>query len=91
VSLSAFELEVLDRVIADYEAVHTIQSDIARDLGRPVSTDEVATALLGLVRAALVEPFVYDAGASSYRCARVDQNPITDLWFLATEEGRSRS
>jgi hypothetical protein len=40
-SLTALQREVLSRVAEDYEAAHTITSDIARDLGRAVSEVEV--------------------------------------------------
>ena len=41
-------MEVLDRVADDYEAIHTIRGDMERDLARPVSEEEVASAFLVL-------------------------------------------
>ena len=39
-----FQMEVLGRVADDYEAIHTIRGDMERDLARPVSEEEVASA-----------------------------------------------
>ena len=88
-SLSSFELEVLGRVADDYEAIDTIRDDIARDLKRPVSDEEVGLALLALTRSGLVDAFVYDASSSQYRRADVDQSSVAELWFLTSKRGRS--
>jgi len=87
--LSAFELEVLDRVFDDYEAVDIIRGDIALDLGRPVSEEEVASALVALAHSGLVDVFVYDATSSTYRPAEIDSSSVADLWFLTNKHGRS--
>lgn len=88
-SLSAFEREVLGRVADDYEAADTIREDIARDLGRSVSEDELASALLTLARSGLVDAFVYDASSSQYHRADVQKSAVGDLWFLANKAGLS--
>jgi hypothetical protein len=86
-SLSAFELDLLGWVANDYEAVHTIRDDVARDLGRSVSSDEVLSALLTLVRLGLVDAFVYDVSSSQYRRANVEEASVVDHWFLVNEAG----
>jgi len=87
-SLSAFEREVLGRVSDDYEAVHTIRGDLARDLGRLVSDEEVASALLGLVRSGLVDAFVYDHATAEFRRVEAEKSPVDDLWFHTNQAGR---
>jgi len=85
--LSPFEREVLGWVLNDYEAIHTIRSDIARDLERPVSDEEVGAALLTLARAGYVDVFFYDVSSYQFRPAEVDKHPVADLWFLGNKEG----
>jgi hypothetical protein len=86
-SLSKFEVNVLGWVLNDYEAVHTIRGDIARDLGRPVSEEEVGAALLTLARMSLVDVFFFDVALSQYRPAGPDEFPVAQLWFLGNEKG----
>ena len=89
-SLSPFEVEVLGRVADDYEAVETIRDDLARDLRRPVSDEEVGVTLLALTRAGLVDAFFYDAAATKYRPAEIETVPVADLWFLTNKKGRAQ-
>ncbi len=86
--LSQFQLEILGRVADDYEAIDTIRDDIARDLERPVSDEEVWSALLSLAHSGLVDVFFYDASSSRYCPAEVDQFPVADLWVLTSKRGR---
>ena len=83
-----FQLEVLGRVADDYEAVSTIRGDIERDLGRTVSEEEVASALLALAGLGLVDAFVYDGGHSKYQRVAVDTHAASELWFFISQVGR---
>ena len=83
--LTPFEREVLAWVFEDYEAIHTIRGDIARDLGRSVSEEEVGAALLTLARAGYVDAFLCDS--SGFESADVDKHPLAELWFLGNEAG----
>jgi hypothetical protein len=87
-TISEFELMVLNFVCDDYEAVHTIRDEIARDAGRAVSDDEIAAALVNLTNAGLIDVFILDQ--KSARKTKVDAAPIQDLWFLANNSGLSR-
>jgi hypothetical protein len=85
--MDPFELEVLGRVADDYEANHTIRSDLERDLARPVSANEVGAALVRLATGGLVEPLIYDQVHRKYQ--RVDLNSYSaeELWFFITPNG----
>jgi hypothetical protein len=86
---SAFEREVLSRVAEDYEAAHTITSDIARDLGRAVSEAEVRQALLALARSGAVQAYVYDASAQRYRTVSpADAEAAKEAWFMAVKDAK---
>jgi len=88
-ALNELELEVLAWVAYDYEAVSTIRGSIARDLGRPVSEEEVGAALVTLARLGLVDVFFFDVPSSRYRPASADEFPVSELWFLSNERGRA--
>ena len=87
--MSPFEHEVLGRVADDYEAVHTIRSDIERDLERTVSPAELGGALVRLVEAGFVEAYSYDAQGRAYRKVGVGSAPTDELWFLISSAGRA--
>jgi hypothetical protein len=87
---SAFELEVLGFVADDYEAPHTITSDIARELQRTTTEAEVLAALLSLARAGMVQPYVYDSGGSRYRAISAQEAASAkDPWFLVSANGKA--
>ena len=87
---SEFQVEVLGRVLDDYEAVHTIRGDIERDLGRAVSEQEVGAALLQLIARGWLDCFIYDAGNSNYQKVAVEASSIDRLWFLVSPTGLRR-
>ncbi len=89
-SLNAFEFEVLGRAVSDYEAVHTIRADIARDLGRVIEVEEVIAAFVSLTRASLLDAFKFDQAKSSYCRVSIESGDATGLWFLANANGISR-
>ena len=83
-SPNALRREVLSRVAEDYEAAHSITSDIARDLERPVSEGEVKQALLALAREGSVQAYVYDVGAKRYRAVSpAEAEAAKEAWFMA--------
>ena len=85
---SALELEVLGSVGDDYEAPHTIASDIARETGRSITEIEVRAVLLALARSGLVQAYAYDAEAARYRPITYDEAVrIHDAWFMSTAAG----
>jgi hypothetical protein len=87
--LNAFELDVLGRVADDYEAVHTIRSDIERDLARTVSASEIEVALVRLVEAGFVDAYSYDAQGHAYGKVNIGSAPAAELWFLISGAGRA--
>jgi hypothetical protein len=89
VNATALQREVLDRVADDYEAAHTITTDIARDLGRPISESEVTQALLALARAGAVQAYLYDANAHRYRTVSpAEAEAAKEPWFMAVNRGK---
>jgi hypothetical protein len=87
--MDPFELHVLGAVADDFEAIHTIRADLERDLGRPVSANEVGAALIRLATAGLVDAMVYDQPLRKYRRVDLSYFSAEDLWFLMTVEGRA--
>jgi hypothetical protein len=84
--LTALQHEVLSRVAEDYEAAHTITSDIARDLGTPVSEADVRQALLALAHSGAVQAYVYDGGVQQYRTVSpVEAEAAEEAWFMAVK------
>ena len=88
--LNAFDLDVLGRVANDYEAAHTIRSDIERDLARTVSASETEFALVRLVDAGFVDAYSYDAQGSAYRKVNIGFGPAAQLWFLISRAGHEK-
>jgi hypothetical protein len=84
-SLSNFEATVLSYIANDYEAIHTIIEDLSMGLHRPVSIEELAVALINLVRTGMAESLV--PTSSQYQRVDVNSLPVKDLWFLATKSG----
>ena len=80
---SKFELDVLEFVRDDYEAVHTIRDNVARDVGRTVPDSEIAAALINLVNAGLVDVFLLDSKPPFNRKVKIGAAPVEELWFLA--------
>jgi len=88
-SLSAIEDEVLGRCADDYEAPHTVASDIARDLGRPISEAEVREAFLSLALAGLVQAYVFEASSSRYVPISATEAARREAaWFMINTAGR---
>ena len=87
--MDAFEIEVLGMVSNDYEAIHTIRSDLERELARPVSPEEVGSALASLSEAGLVDAFVFDPSLRNYRKVVANANSVGDLWFLINSAGHA--
>jgi hypothetical protein len=88
-SASALQQEVLSRVAEDYEAAHTITSDIARDLGRAVSEVEVRQLLLALAYSGAVQAYVYDAGTQRYRTVSpAEAAAAKEPWFMAVKDAK---
>jgi len=89
---TALQHEVLSRVAEDFEAAHTITSDIARDLGKPVSEAEVRQALLALARSGAVQAYVYDKGAQRYRTVSpAEAEASEEAWFMAVKEPEGKN
>jgi len=85
---SAFELQVLGWIADDFEAPHTITSDIARDLKRSVSEAEVRAALLALAQSGLVQAYLYEPAGRRYKPIPYrEAEAAEDVWFMATEAG----
>jgi hypothetical protein len=85
---SQFELEVLGYVENDYENVHSIRSDIERDLGRPVSEAELFSVLWNLAHHGLADAFSFDASTNTYcKVAVTPSGQAGDIWFLANANG----
>ena len=85
---STFEDEVLGMCGNDYEAPHTIASDLARELRRPVTESEVRKALLALASKGLVQAFVFENPTNRY--VPISSGAATQeeaAWFLITLEG----
>ena len=89
VPMDPFDLDVLGRVGDDYEAIHTIRGDLERDLGRPVSENEVGAALVRLATSGLVDPLVYDKSSRRYRRVDLADFSASELWFFMTPHGRA--
>lgn len=87
--MDPFDLNVLGAVADDYEAIHTIRSDLERDLGRPISENELGAALIRLVSAGLVDPLVYDQSLRRYRKVDLADFSAGELWFFITTHGRA--
>ena len=87
--LDAFELDVLGAVSNDYEAVHTIRSDLERQLGRPVSSGEIESSLVRLAQAGFIDAFVPDPVLGTYRKVPVDSGLVGELWFRINSVGRT--
>jgi hypothetical protein len=86
---TALQREVLSRVADDYEAAHTITSDIARDLGRSISESEVMQALVALARAGAVQAYVYDVSAQRYRTiSPAEAEAAKEPWFMAVNRSK---
>jgi hypothetical protein len=84
---ASFDLEVLELVVNDYEAPHTIIEEIARDLGRPVSEAEVLESLLRLVKSGKVQAYLFDRGCEQFRLVNASEAGKThDLWFMASRK-----
>jgi hypothetical protein len=81
---TTFEDEVLSRVAEDYEAAHTITSDISRDLGWPISEEEVRKTLLKLAKEGRVQASIYETEARRYRAASpAETQTAPQPWFKA--------
>jgi hypothetical protein len=90
--MTQLETEVLDRCGNDYEAPHTIASDIARDLKRPVSDAEVRAAFRSLAVQGLVDAYVFDDVRNQYVPISASAAQLQDAaWFTITVKGRERS
>ena len=88
-NLSAIEDEVLGRCASDYEAPHTIAGDIARDLARRVSEDEVRTAFLSLAAMGLVQAYRFEMPSNRYvSISGAEASREQEPWFLITTQGR---
>jgi len=80
-----FEQEVLEFVRDDYEAPQTVVSDIARELGRPVSEQEVRSALLALTVSGQVQAYAFESTKGRYvPIASADAAKEQGVWFKAT-------
>jgi hypothetical protein len=81
---SKFDQLVLDASYNDYEAPHTIASDLSNILGRPVPEQEVRSAFGRLVHLGLVQAFHFDAATQQYRSVQSALLPsVQEPWFLA--------
>jgi hypothetical protein len=73
----------------DYEAPHTIASDLERELGRPVTQPEVRAALLSLASKGLIQAYVFDSTISDYvPISSAAANHEKGAWFMISAEGR---
>ena len=89
-NLSLLAREALDRIADDYEASHTITTEIAAALDRKISELEVREALLSLADQGLAQAFVYDQGVQQFAAvAPAAALPKQELWFRCTPLGRA--
>src|SRR5258706_323087 len=87
-ALGAFELDVLGWVLDDYEAPHTIATDIARELKRPTSEAQVRAALLGLAQKGMVQAYLYEPSSQRYKpVSHSEAQAAAEPWFMATPTG----
>jgi hypothetical protein len=87
-----FELDVLDWVLVDYEAPHTIAAEIGRELQIPVQEAEsrVKDTLIRLAERGLVQAYVYQASTHRYESITPGEARLAaEPWFLATEAGET--
>jgi predicted transcriptional regulator len=85
-----FEEFVYGAVSNDYEAPHTITSDIARELGHPYTEKEVRSALIALARAGKVQAYIYDHKKSRYiPISSIAAENEQEAWFMAIKRSAS--
>ena len=85
-----FAYEILGRCGNDYEAPHTIASDLARDLGRTVTEEEVRAALIDLAVAGQVDAYIFLPCQSEYvRISPTEATSIDQPWFMMSQKGRA--
>jgi hypothetical protein len=83
-ALNKFDQLVLDASYNDYEAPHTIASDLSAILGRTVEEQEVHSAFSRLTQLGLVQAFQFDATTQQYWSVQLASLAgIQELWFLA--------
>jgi hypothetical protein len=88
-NVNAFEEEVLGMCGNDYEAPHTIASDLARELKRPVTESEVRGAFLSLAEKGLVDAYSVDKSANRLLpISRTEAARDESAWFYWSAEGR---
>ena len=84
---ATFDDEVLERVADDFEAPHTIATDLARDLGREVTDYEVLQALLALATSGQVQAFVYETTKQDFVPVVISEVVSREtLWFKARKK-----
>ena len=85
-----FDLDLLGCIADDFESLDTICGDVSRRAGRLVSEEETGSALLRLVRAGLVDVFLYHPSSGVYEHVDPGQHVMQELWFMANAEGRAQ-
>src|SRR6185369_4506986 len=82
-NITEFEVEVLGWCGNDYEAPHTIASDMTRELRRTVTESEVRAAFLSLAAKGLVDAFTVDKSANRFvPISAVEATRDETAWFI---------
>lgn len=77
---------VLDAVSDDFEAPHTIASELSRDLARVVTEQEAFSSLVRLAKSGLVQAFRYDADTNRFSPVRANDIAMTpEPWFMTVD------
>ena len=80
---SIIEQEVLGMCADDYEAPHTIASDLSRVLGHAVTEQEIRDALLALAAKEAVQAYMFDGAIDRYvPISSAAAAHSSDVWFM---------
>jgi hypothetical protein len=66
-----------------------MRSDLEREMARPVTADELVSALVRLAETGLVDAYVYDPSIRNYRKDSLGAIAPSELWFLINSTGRA--
>jgi hypothetical protein len=82
--LSNLDQQVLRWASDDFEAPHTIASNVSSDLGCVVDEQEILSSFVRLSHLRLVQPFQYDPEAQQFFPVQLGAlSKTADPWFLA--------
>jgi len=88
-TLCELDQYVLGSASDDFEAPHTIATDLSRDLGRVITEQEVMTSFVRLAQAGLVQAFRYDVEINRFVPVPAGAIAlIAEPWFMAIASSR---